>query len=65
MNFEQARKTTRSSKETELKKLEYLERRGVATFDDKRRMKKLAREMAIEDFEQDEQARKDLLHGAP
>lgn len=35
----------------ELRKLEYLERRGVATFTDSRRRKILARKIALEDFE--------------
>lgn len=44
----------RADKEKELRKLEYLERRGVATSGDALRRKRLAREIAVEDFEEQE-----------
>jgi len=45
---------SRESDERELRKLEYLESRGVANFSDVRRRKEIARRMAIEDFEKSE-----------
>jgi hypothetical protein len=48
---------SRAGDEKELRKLEYLERCNVATFDDRLRKKELARKMAIEDFEESEEGR--------
>jgi hypothetical protein len=45
---------SRKDDEKELRKLEYLNRRGVATFDDRLKQKELARKMALEDFEESE-----------
>jgi hypothetical protein len=45
---------SREDDERELRKLEYLDRRGVATFNDTLKRKDLARKMALEDFEQSE-----------
>lgn len=42
---------SRQDDERELRKLEYLENRGVATFADRKRQKELARKLAIQDFE--------------
>ena len=49
---------SREDDEKELRKLEYLERRGVATFSDVRKRKELARKLAIEDFEKSEEVGK-------
>jgi hypothetical protein len=46
---------SRQDDERELRKLEYLDKRGVATFADTKRRKELARKLAIQDFEVGEQ----------
>ncbi len=43
---------SREQDERELRKLEFLERRGVATLSDVARRKVLARKLAIEDFDE-------------
>lgn len=48
---------SREDDKRELRKLEYLNKRGVATFSDNLQRKELARKMVIEDFEQDEALR--------
>jgi hypothetical protein len=48
---------SRQDDERELRKLEYLDKRGVATWSDKKRQKELARKLAIQDFEASEQLR--------
>lgn len=48
---------SRQDDEKELRKLEYLERRGVATWTDSHRRKVLARKLALEDFEESEDGR--------
>ena len=52
---------SRYDDERELRKLEYLKRRGVVTFGDELRRKELARKMASEDFEDSEVSREKNL----
>ena len=49
---------SREQDERELRKLEFLERRGVATLSDVARRKVLARKLAIEDFDEVEETGK-------
>lgn len=48
---------SRQDDDRRLRKLEYLEQRGVATLEDKIERKKLARKMAEEDFDRSEVSR--------
>jgi hypothetical protein len=49
---------SREDDERRMRKLQYLEQRGVATLEDKVELKKLARKMAIEDFDRLDSARR-------